>query len=105
MKIVDCNEERTVGIVEEADGVTHVGGFSPELLDMWMQTIVAALEPKPDDTIHLFFKKTGASHGHTLLLASKNGDEPMVAIGVALAGKVPGDGEPWGKDLHPGVVQ
>ena len=91
MKVIDHNPDKTVGVVEDPDGLTHVGRFSFELMQEWMQAIEAAFTIDRTTTIHLFTKKSGDFDSYALF-ASAEGKDPMVVV----AGKSPDDGKPWG---------
>jgi len=92
MKVIDHNPDNTVGIVEKVEGIEHIGGFSHELMTEWFQAIEAAFEIQRTTTIHLFVKKSETEESYALF-ASREGEDPLVAV----AGKVPADGKPWGK--------
>jgi hypothetical protein len=92
MNVIDHNPDKTVGIVEKVDGLEHIGGFSHELMVEWLQAIEAAFEIQRTTTIHLFVKKSDCEESYALFACSE-GEDPL----VALAGKLPADGKPWGK--------
>ena len=92
MQVIDHNPDKTVGVVEKVDGLEHVGGFSHALMMEWFQAIEAAFEIQNTTTIHLFVKKSESEESYALF-ASADGEDPL----VALAGRQPADGKPWGK--------
>lgn len=91
MKVIDHNPDKTVGVVTDVEDAIHVGGFSFELMQEWMQAIEAAFDIDRTTTIHLFTKKSGDVDSYALF-ASAEGKDPMVVV----SGKIPSDGKPWG---------
>lgn len=91
MKVIDHNPDKTVGVVSDVEEMTHIGGFSFELMQEWMQAIEAAFDIERTTTIHLFTKKSDTEETYALF-ASCEGKDPMVVV----SGKVPADGKKWG---------
>ena len=91
MKVIDHNPDRTIGIVESAENLEHIGGYAPEIFSEFVETINTVFDIKKSGTIHLFVKKSKDVDSHAIF-ASYEGSDPL----VVMSGKIPADNKPWG---------
>lgn len=90
MNVISENKTSTVGIVTDPDKLLHIGTFEPHLLKEWFRKVeqLYGLEQE----FHLFVRKSDTKEAY-VIFASSNGENPFVAV----AGKYPDDGKPWGQ--------
>jgi hypothetical protein len=91
MKVIHSNQSGTVGIVSDVGKLQHAGTFSVKLLKEWMRQL-EDVYGEDDEELHIFIRKSDAVDAYGIF-ASSDGGNPLVAV----MGKYPDDGQPWGK--------